>query len=84
MGGRRPEGSIKTPEGWIKSIITWAGRYYLVKGRRYILYDQGSIRQIMPPCGAAYGKLCRPVGRHNYQALGFLLKVSNVQGARKR
>ena len=58
--------------GWrVRSIITWAGRYCLVKGGQHILYDQGSIRQIMPPCRAAYDKLCRPAGRHtaNYAAL---------------
>ena len=48
-------------------IITWAGRYCLVKGGWHILYDQGSIRQnISPagrhtikyrPCRAAYDKI---------------------------
>ena len=28
----------------ILSIITWAGRYCLVKDGRHILYDQGGIR----------------------------------------
>ena len=37
--------------GQIMVIITWAGRYCLVKGGRHILYDQGGIRQIISPAG---------------------------------
>ena len=43
-------------------IITWESQYCLVKGRQHILYDLGSIRQIMLPCRAAYDKLSAPKG----------------------
>ena len=30
-------------------IITWAGRYYLVKGGQYISHDQGRIKELYGP-----------------------------------
>ena len=37
--------------GGIIYIITWAGRYCLVKGGQYILYDQGLKQQNIGPAG---------------------------------
>ena len=33
----------------ILPIITWAGRYYLVKGGQYISHDQGRIKELYGP-----------------------------------
>ena len=56
-------------------IITWAGRYYLVKGGQYIFHDQGGIMEIMPPMGCIMGRhhgKYAAHGRHhgNYAAHG--------------
>ena len=45
----------------IKSIITWAGRYYLVKGGQYNFCNQGGIMSLMPPMGGIMG-LMPPMG----------------------
>ena len=37
----------KKVEFW--PIITWAGRYYLVKGGQYISHDQGRIKELYGP-----------------------------------
>ena len=51
--------------------ITWAGRYCLVRVGRHISWDQGSIRENMPPLGRHIGKYAA-LGRHvvKYAALG--------------
>ena len=59
----------------IISIITWAGRYCLVKGGQYIFHDQGGIMEIMPPMGGIMGRhhgKYAAHGRHhgNYAAHG--------------
>ena len=40
-------------------IITWAGRYCLVKGGRHISWDRAAYGKLCRP-RAAYRKLCRP------------------------